>query len=467
MMRPRLYPLNAVSCLKIVILALLVLTVQGFPGAAPVAAQSEDLIVHEQSVEIDFPERISFRLSVDAPEPIERIELRYQPTFSEISRAERPDFEPGHSVDIDFDLDTRITYLPPGIDVQYRWIITLESGRQLETETEQFFYIDNRYDWQETSDGMVSIYYYDGGSPFGNTALDVTTRTLERFGSDFEVQLEEPINVVLYGSVADFQEALPYNSPEWIGGFADPGHNLIVAGIRPGDGAATEMGRMLTHEAVHLMVGQATQNPFNGAPRWLDEGLAITYQEVPEQRFQRILDLAVDEGRLIPVRALRSSFPTDPDLAIQSYAQSESIVEFLIEEHGHESISRILAAYREGVSHEQAVEMGLGMSLDELDAAWKEWLDYEGDRAEGPGTGGEPLTPDTLGRVEDVLTTVGIMPVLVAGGLIAIVLGFVKMIRAFSYRELDEDVDPDVEYYGQEFQHDPDLDSDPEDRFQP
>jgi hypothetical protein len=37
---------------------------------------------------------------------------------------------------------------------------------------------------------------------------------------------------------------------------------------------------MLTHEAIHLMVAQATANPFNSAPRWLDEGLA-EYFEAP------------------------------------------------------------------------------------------------------------------------------------------------------------------------------------------
>jgi hypothetical protein len=464
-MRPSLLRLRIAFVVPIVLLAALMSGVLAGPSGQQAAAQSNGLTVHDQSVEIDFPESVTFRLDIDAPEPIERVELRYQPAYSEVSRAERPSIEPGTSLTVEYELDTRIQYLPPGIDVHYRWIITLEGGRQLETEPRQFFYIDNRHDWQEITEGMVSIYYYDGGSQFGSTAMDVTTRTLERFGADFDVHLEEPINVVIYGSVGEFQDALPYNSPEWIGGFADPGQNLIVAGIRPGDGAAAEMGRMLTHEAVHLMVYQATRNPFNSAPRWLDEGLAITYQEIQEQRFRRILDLAVDEGRLIPVRALRSSFPTDPDLAIQSYAQSQSIVEYLIDEHGYESVSRLLGTYRTGVSHEEAVQQALGMSLDELDAAWKEWLEYEGDRAEGPGT--DPLNPGTLERIEDVLVAVGIMPVLVVGGLVAVVLGLVKMIRALTYKELDEDVDPEIEYYGQSRITDLDADHDEHDPYQP
>lgn len=430
----------------------------GLALAETASAQNGELVVHDQRAEIDFPSGITFHIDVDAPEPIERLELRYQPVYSEISRAERPDFEPGSSVATSYDLDLRTSYLPPGIDVRYRWIATLESGEQLETESQQFFFLDNRYDWQETTVGPVSIHYYAGGSQFGDLAMEITNRTIDQFRTDFNVGLEDPINIVLYGSVNDFQDALPYNSPEWIGGFADPGQNLIVGGIAPGEGAATEMGRMLTHEVIHLLVAQATLNPFNGAPRWLDEGLAINYQEVQEDRFRRVLDQAIDEGRLIPLPALRSSFPSDPDLAIQSYAQSESVLAFLLEQYGHDAVASILNAYRDGVPHTEAVQQGMGMTLEEIDEEWKTWLDYDGDVAGVEPS--EPLTPGPLERAEEVLINVGLMPVLVVGGAIVVVMGLVRMVRAINVNDLDEDVSPEVEYYGQDMFEEDELQSD-------
>jgi hypothetical protein len=435
---------------RIVFLAILVALTIGLACGivgSDALAQEQELTVHEQSVEIDFPDRVVFDVSIEAPEPIERLELRYRAVFDDAARAERPAFEPGTSVSTSYELDLRTRYLPPGIDVNYRWIATLESGEVLETEEQQFFFIDDRHDWQEYSEGDVSVYYYSGGSQFASLAMDVTNRTIDRFTEDFAVELEEPVNIVLYGSSSEFQQALPYNSPEWIGGFADPPQNLIVAGISPDDNPASEMGRMLTHEVVHLLVAQATLNPFNGAPRWLDEGLAINYQEVQEDRYRRVLNNAIDSGQLIPLPALRSSFPSDPDLAIQSYAQSESIVEFMIEEYGHETISAILETYREGASHSDAVERGIGMTLEEIDEEWKAWLDYDGDTANLPA---EPAQPAPLDRVEEVLMRVGVMPVLVIGGMVVVVLGLVRMVRAVNVRDLDEDVSPDVEYYGQD-----------------
>jgi hypothetical protein len=424
--------------------------------SSPARAQDAGLSVHDQSVEINFPDGITFNLDAETDEPVERVELRYQPVYSDVSRAERPEFEPGTSISTSFDLDLRTRYLAPGIDVRYRWVITLENGDELETDEQEFFFIDDRYDWQELTEGLVSIYYYAGGSQFGDLAMDVTNRTIENFGADFDVALDEPINIVIYGNVSEFSEALPYNSPEWIGGFADPSQNLIVAGISPDDNAAGEMGRMMTHEVVHLLVAQATLNPFNGAPRWLDEGLAINYQEVQEDRFRNVLNQAVDEGRLIPLPALRSSFPSDPDLAIQSYAQSESVLAFLIEEYGHDAIASILDAYTTGVSHGEAVEVSLGKTLEELDEEWKAWLGYEGD-ATG-SLSAEPMTPGPLERVEEVLINVGIMPILVLGGMVVVVLGLVRMVRAVNTSDLDEDVSPDVEYYGQDLIDDPDRD---------
>lgn len=449
---------------RLLTVAVFLLAAMGMPGilpAQPAAAQDEALTVHDQSVETNFPDTLDFHISIESPEEIQQVELRYQPEFSEVAQAERPEMEPANSIDTTYQLDLRTTYLPPGINIDYRWVVTLADGQEVETESQRLFYIDNRYDWQETTEGPVSIYHYAGGRQFGELAMEVTTRTIDEFGGDFDVQLDDPINIVIYGSSAEFQEALPYNSPEWIGGFAEPSHNLIVAGVEPGEGAASEMGRMMTHEVVHLLVEQATLNPYNSAPRWLDEGLAINYQDYPEERYDRIIEQASEQGQLIPVRALRSSFPSDSDLAVQSYAQSESIVEFLIDEHGHESIASLLATYQEGVSHEEAVQQGLGMSLDELDAAWKDWLGYEGDRAEEPGAG--PASPGFMRRVEDTLARFGVMPVLVIGGVIVMILGIARMARAISVRDQDEDVDPEVEYYGQpplheseaEDQHDP------------
>ncbi|MEX2314457.1 MAG: peptidase MA family metallohydrolase, partial [Thermomicrobiales bacterium] len=152
-----------------------------------------------------------------------------------------------------------------------------------------------------------------------------------------------------------------------------------VAQVQPGAGAGREIRRMIPHEVSHLILHQATENPWNTPPNWLDEGLAVYNQETPDSDLPDILDDAVDDGRLIPVRALGSSFPLDPEQAYLSYAESHSIATFIIEELGEDEMAELIAVFRDEVSYDEAVERALGMSVEELDAAWKAWLGYDGD----------------------------------------------------------------------------------------
>jgi hypothetical protein len=155
---------------------------------------------------------------------------------------------------------------------------------------------------------------------------------------------------------------------------------------------------------VHLIIAQATANPFNSPPPWLDEGLATYYQEVKDPRFDRVLNSAVQGGTLIPLRALNAGFPDDPNLALLSYAESESVVQFIIEQKGQDRMAALINVFRDGVSYDQAVQKSLGISLDELDREWKAWLGYQGDK---PTTAHKPSSPgngNPAERLPDLLT---------------------------------------------------------------
>ncbi|MBX6341376.1 MAG: hypothetical protein IRY97_02875, partial [Thermomicrobiaceae bacterium] len=286
---------------------------------APHGARAAGLSVKTDSATIDFPKTITFHLVADAPGPVARVELRYRQAFAPVTEVARPDYRGGQAhVDVTYPLDMRIHYLAPGVDVVYRWRVTLQDGSTLDTPTQTLFYMDNRYNWQKLSQGQVTLYYYAGGSAFGREALQTIVRGIERYKSDFNVRADEPVRVVLYASNRDFQDALPPNSAEWIGGFTYPLWHIIVAGIQPGTGASQEIRRLLSHEVVHLVTAQVTQNPYNEPPPWLNEGLAVYFQEVKDPWDAPTLQSAVEGGRLISIRELNSTFPDDPDLALLS-----------------------------------------------------------------------------------------------------------------------------------------------------
>ena len=359
--------------------ALLILALSAVVVAAPRSTRAANVSFVDMSATSIFQRSMTFNLTVEAISPIVEVALFWQPAGDRVLQAAYPSVEPNRRIVVSHDVDTNADYLPPGLDIIYHWRVTEQDGDVTESQPQTLFYMDDGLDWNHVTDGLVTVYWHRGDQSFAHDIVETATRGIDRLSEKFGVVASEPIRLVIYGDSRSFSRALPPNSAEWIGGQAHPEWNLIVAEIDPGNAAAAEVRRMVPHEISHLILHQATANPFNTPPNWLDEGLAVYNQETPDPQFRGVLDRAITEGRLIPVRALNSSFPSDPDQAILSYAQSGSIVAFIADDLGEEKLAALVAVFRDEVSYAEAVDRSLGMTIDELDSAWKASLDYQGD----------------------------------------------------------------------------------------
>jgi len=341
------------------------------PSASPAAprVQFQDL-----GAVVAFPERIVFTLVAEAEQPIERVELRYRPVDGEVTFVARPPVEPGTTIRLRYARDMRVNYLPPFIDLAYRWRLVLADGRVVESPEQRLAYRDTRYRWMEQSRGPVQLFSAVADYDYVETALAVSERAISLFSQRFGVALAGPVRIVLYPSPQALRTALPLQSEEWIGGVAIPEYRLVLGGVAPGPWAKEELARLLSHEVLHLVVAEATENPFGTPPAWLDEGLATLYQEVADPWLDAALERARRSGTLPSLRALGASFGTDPEAALLGYAASRSVVEYLVTTYGEAGIARLLAAYREGVSDDEALTRSLGIDVDRLDRAWQAWL---------------------------------------------------------------------------------------------
>lgn len=366
------------TIVRIPLLLLIALSLGAFTPAR--AATATGLQVQTNSATVDFPESLVFHLTADVDQPVVSAETWYHPAFSPVTSVIRADFKGGSHVDVTNTIDTQLNYLPPGVDIIYRWRLTLRDGSTLETPEKTVLYMDTRYKWQTKTEGAATVYYFSGDDQIGQAALDQTVKAIDNMKKTFALTADEPVRVVIYSSTRDFASALPPNSAEWIGGFTQPGLHLVVTGVDKNSDPMSEIERILSHEAVHLIVHQATENPFNEPPPWLDEGLATYYQAIADPRFGPVLQHATNSGALIPIKALNSTFPDDPNQALLSYAESESIVNFILHTKGNDGMSALLTAYQGGVSNEQAVQNAFGESIDQLEKEWKESLDYPGDQ---------------------------------------------------------------------------------------
>lgn len=387
------------------VLLALMLAISGVASRAGAAAPSPDTVsraphaalrVLAQGAKPEFPSRIVFTLRAEADEEITAATLFYRPALAQVTNLSRAPMTPGRSVELAHAVDMTTRYLPPGLDIVYYWSLTDARGQRHDTPPQTFLYQDDRFQWRSLSGGQVTVYYYSGNEDFGRDLLDTALRTIGTLGQRFGVAGTDPIHIVVYGSTRDFSTSLPPNSAEWIGGQAHPDLGLIVTGIQPGSGAAAEIRRVIPHEVSHLLLYQATENPYGGPSHWLDEGLAVYNQETADSSLKPLLDRAVKGGALLPVRALNSNFPLDPGEARLSYAESLSLVEFIIARHGDAKLGELLRAFKDELSYDEALQRTLGVDADGLDAAWKANLGYGGDRA-GATVGAGPPAGAAIG----------------------------------------------------------------------
>jgi hypothetical protein len=339
--------------------------------AAPAAVPG--LSVARNDAAVDFPTGINFSLDASTTGPVTDVELMYRTPGIETYSVELPQFDHGSTaLNIQHQLDLRAGDLPPGVDVQYHWRITEANGDVVETPEQTLLWGDDRYDWKSLAGPHVTVYTYTGDDAFRKSILDAAERTIDHLKQAYGTTPNQPIRIWAYANKDDFYGALPPNSEQWIAGADFPDIHLILAILPPSE--ASEVSRVVPHEISHQVLHQATLNPFNSPPQWLDEGLAEYWQESGRDRFYSYALQLAASGKMVPLRTLNSPFAYDRQDATAAYALSLSAVMYILDTWGDDGMAHIIATFPKGVTYDEAIQQGLGISFDELDRRWREDL---------------------------------------------------------------------------------------------
>lgn len=335
------------------------------------AAGEGDIKVLASTADPTFAESITFRLDSESSSPIEQVILFYRETLEAATNRAYPEFTPGKRVDAQYTWELLPGEVPVGAEIKYYWLITNADGAELKTEPQFLDYDDTRFAWKQLDAGKVRLSYYGDTEAQARHLLDVATAALVRISEQIGVEPDRPIKIYVYGSKADMSDALVSRSTTYDAftttlGVVISDDTLLLLG--PASGAE----QTLAHELTHIVVGEATDNPFHAPiPRWLDEGLAM-YNEGSLPRYnQQALDEAVATDSLISVRSL-SAYTGDPALVDLFYGQSYSIVEYLLDTYGRDKMVELLDVFERGSHQEDALLEVFGFGLDELDARWRE-----------------------------------------------------------------------------------------------
>ncbi|MBA7695514.1 hypothetical protein ES703_104142 [subsurface metagenome] len=333
------------------------------------------LIILDSSAEAEFPFKLRFNLSAESDVDITDIRLHYtvdRESYAQVSSEVYIEFVPDTTIDVQWVWDMRKTGgLPPGSSVEYWWIVEDVNGDKIETTPVRARFDDNRYPWQSITEGKVTIYWYEGKQSFAQAGeiMLAAQQALARLAEDTGAYLKKPARIYIYADARDLQGAMIFPQ-EWTGGVAFTRYGIIAIGISPHN---LSWGKRATvHELTHLVIHQMTFNPYNDLPTWLDEGLAMYNEGELEAELNAYLERAIAENSLISVRSLSSPFSAYGEEAYLSYAQSYSLVEFLITSYGQGKMLGLLNTFSEGSSYDGALEKVYGFDMDGLDTLWRE-----------------------------------------------------------------------------------------------
>lgn len=370
-----------------------------------VGAQEEPVRILSERMENRFPVELLFHIEAESQvADITRIKLYYRMRGSESETQVPLEFTRGRRVEASYRWHTEYQTVPPGTPILYRWEIRDAAGNVLKTEERIFYYDDVRFEWRTRSDESLAVFWYAGGEEFGEALYEKARWSLTTLEEGLGAQLDFPIRIVVYGSEDDFRSAFPRMN-EWIGGRAFPEMGLTVQTIVPGDYGY--LAQVIPHEIAHLLFFQLTDNPYVYPPSWLNEGLAVYSESPSNPYYDRLVAKAAAEGTLLPMEFIVGGFPADYERALLAYAQSYSLVKFLIEQYGEEKLGEYLQAYKNAgirFDEKEAFREVYGISFDEFLEAWRGSVGLRGTPrvptavpTRTPGMPGSPLPTQVPG----------------------------------------------------------------------
>jgi hypothetical protein len=350
---------------------------------------ADGIVVIDMDVDMDFPNQALFTIEAESYVDIVDVRLYYQVdrmNYAEVISEGWADFTPASRVEASWVWDMRNSSLPPGAEVLYWWMVEDADGNRFETSPEIMHFNDERYSWQSLNStmpggGELSLFWYAGDTIFAQELMGACEEALTKLTQDIGTYPEKPIEIYIYASTVDLKGAMIFPQ-EWTGGVAFTAFSTVAIGISPSE---LDWGkRALVHELTHLVVHQATFSPYGQLPLWLDEGLAMYSEGELDPVMRSYLEEAITKGELISVRSLCSPFSAYSEKAGLSYAQSYSLVEYLLDNYGQDSMLDLLAILKQGSTYDEALTEVYDFNMDGLDARWR-----------------ATLTSDTLVAIED------------------------------------------------------------------
>ncbi|MEW6040323.1 MAG: peptidase MA family metallohydrolase, partial [Elusimicrobiota bacterium] len=245
------------------------------------------------------------------------------------------------------------------------------------------------FNWKIAPTENFDVYFYDEGvnvvPHFSRMLEDDYDRTLVELGLE-EI---ERTPVFMYVGHNDFEQTNITETGEGTGGVTEAFKNRLVI---PHTGSFAWLDYVTRHEFTHVVQFNilfggfwktARLVKFPLYPNWLMEGLAeyMTGELGSTEREMYLRDASLS-GNLIPISRLHNFNYLKPHQVMLAYKESNALMDYIAREYGREKPGELLKIYRERFDANTVLLEILGISINDLDAKFREELEEKYSPAE-------------------------------------------------------------------------------------
>ena len=345
-------------------------------AAPPAQASGEEIHVISDHREIKFPGVLAFNLTAEADAEIVEVRIFYRTLDHGNWAYAYLRFPTGPRITASIDINaTGNVYLPPGARLEYYYVIRDALGNEHRTAPTVFDYTDTRFQWEQIQIGPLALFYHDLSDSRLTSVSSQVEPELERIADLLPAPVQGSMRGVIYNRRSAAVDAFPFQSEtiteqRVFQGYSFPENGVFVGlGLQPG---------VIVHETAHLMLNEALRPSLLPVPAWLDEGFASYVEPGSSAYGGRSFG-----SRELPLAAMATQ-PGTPRGIATFYRKAESVVAYLIEEHGSDQFRSFLGEFRQGGTVNDALVNTYGFDVDGLEALWAG--DPEGSDAPGPSS---------------------------------------------------------------------------------
>ena len=216
----------------------------------------------------------------------------------------------------------------------------------------------------------VTIKYEKGLSGVSNEIGSLIPSLKEETEKRIGLPINFSFDIIIYRDRKTFRRLV---NSDMIAAFAIPGEALIVLDYSQFRHDPLTLKLIVMHEMCHLLLHKNIA--WNNLPRWFDEGLSqwvsSGINEIVYPRSTDVLKMAFISGTLLPFSTISEALPPDTADLILSYEQGRSMVDYIEQRYGMDSIKGIISRLSSGAGFHDAVNDELGADFTEIEKKWR------------------------------------------------------------------------------------------------